>query len=57
MTNYDKNKGTSYFKYCDVNNFCRFAVPQKLPVRDFKWVEETSEFNENFIKSTKKIVL
>ena len=25
-------------------------MSQKLPVSDFKWVEETSQFNENFIK-------
>ena len=24
---------------------------QKLPVNGFKWVEETSKFNEDFIKS------
>ena len=25
-------------------------MSQNLPVNDFKWVEETSEFNEDFIK-------
>ena len=25
-------------------------MSQKLPVNDFKWVEETSQFNEDFIK-------
>ena len=26
-------------------------MPQNLPVNDFKWVEQTSEFKEDFIKS------
>ena len=26
-------------------------MSQKLPVNDFKWVKDISEFNENFIKS------
>ena len=26
-------------------------MPQKLPVNDFKWVEETLQFKEDFIKS------
>ena len=26
-------------------------MSQKLSVNDFKWVEETSQFNEDFIKS------
>ena len=27
------------------------AISQKLPVNGFKWVEETSQFNEVFMKS------
>ena len=26
-------------------------MSQKLPVNDFKWVEDISEFNEDFVKS------
>ena len=26
-------------------------MSQKLPVNGFKWVEETSQFNEDFIKT------
>ena len=26
-------------------------MSQKLPVNDFKWVEETFQFNENLIKN------
>ena len=41
----------SFLKYWDVNNLHDSAVSQTLPVNDFKWVEEASEFNENFVKS------
>ena len=27
------------------------SISQKLPLGHFKWVEETCEFNEDFIKS------
>ena len=46
----NKNKESSYLKYWDVNNLYGWAIPQKLPVNDFKCVEETSQFNEDFIK-------
>ena len=45
------NTELSYLKYWNVNNFYGWAVSQKLSVNDFKWVEETSQFNEDFIKS------
>ena len=51
MKSYDENKESSYFKYWDVNNLYGWAILQKLPVNDFKWVEETSRLNEDFIKS------
>ena len=51
MKNYDKNKELSYYKYWDVNNLYASAMSQKLPVNDFKWDEDISEFNEDFIKS------
>ena len=38
-------------KYWDVNNICEWAMSQKLPVNNFKWVEERSQFNEDFLKS------
>ena len=46
-----KNKELSYLKYLDVNNLYGWAMLQKFPVTEFKWVEDISEFNEVFIKS------
>ena len=51
MKIYDKNKESSYLKYWDVNNLYGWAVSQKLPVYKFEWIEQTSQFNEDFIKS------
>ena len=46
-----KDKELSYLKYWNVNNWYVWAFSQKLPVNDFKWVEDISEFDENFTKS------
>ena len=51
MKDYDKNKESLYLKYWDVNNLYGWAMSQKLPVNNFEWIEETSQFNENFIKN------
>ena len=43
-------KESSYINDWDVNNLYGWKMSQKLPVNSFKWVEETFEFNEYFIK-------
>ena len=51
VKDYDKNEESSYLKYWDVNNLYRWAVSRKLPVINFEWIEDTSQFNEDFINS------
>ena len=51
MKGYDKNNKSSYFKYLDINNLYELAISQKLPLNYFKWVEDISKFNEEFICS------
>ena len=50
MKDYDKNKESSYLKNWDVKNLYDWAMSQKLPVNKFEWIEDTSQFNEDFIK-------
>ena len=51
MKKYDKNKELPYLKYCDVNNLYDWEMSQKLPVNNFEWMKDTSQFNEDFIKN------
>ena len=51
MEDYDKNKESSYLNCCDVNDLYGWAMSQKLPVNNFEWIEENSQFNEDFIKT------
>ena len=53
MKNNDKNKESTYLEYLDANNLYGWAMSQKLPVRNFKWIEkgDISKFNEAFIKN------
>ena len=51
MKDYDKNRKSSYIQYWDVNNLYRWAMSQKLPVNNFEWIKDPSQFNEDFIKN------
>ena len=51
MNNYDKNKESSYLQHWDVNNLYGWAMLQKLPVNNFEWIKDTSQFNEGFLKN------
>ena len=51
MKNYDENKQSSYLKYWDVNNLYGWAISQILSVNKFKWIKDTSQFNQDFIKN------
>ena len=51
MKNYDKNKGSSYLQYCEVNNLYGWTMLPKLPVNYFEWMKDTSQFLEELIKN------
>ena len=51
MKDCGKNKESSYLKYWDVNNLYGWTMSQTLPVKKIEWIEDTSQFNEDFIKN------
>ena len=57
MEDYDKSKESSYLKYLDISNLYEWAMSQKLPVNNFTWIQDTSQFYEDFIKSILKKVM
>ena len=44
MEDYDKNNESLYLKYWDVSNLYGWATSQKLPVNNFEWIKDTSQF-------------
>ena len=50
MNNYDKKKKSSYIQYLDANNLYGKAMTEKLPVRGFRWMENISKIDEDFVK-------
>ena len=51
MNNYDESKESSYIQYLDANNLYGWAMSKKLPVNNFKWVNDVTQINEDFIKN------
>ena len=49
-----KDIADTVFKYSEVNNLYWWAMPQKLLPNGFKWFKNTSQFNNDFIKSCKE---
>ena len=49
--NYDKRIESSYLMYLDASSLYGWAMSKKLPVNGFKWENDLSRFNENFIKN------
>ena len=55
MNDYDKKKKPSYIQYLDANNLYGKAMTEKFPVRGFKWVNDISKIDEDFVKDYNKI--
>ena len=51
MKNYDKNKKSLYLQYWDVNSLYGWTMLQKLPVNNFEWIKDNSQFIEDFMKN------
>ena len=51
MKDYDKTNESSYIQYWDESNLHRWAMSQKLTINNFDWIEDITQFNEDFIKT------
>ena len=51
MKNYDKNKESSFIVYLDAHNLYEWPICKKLPVSDFKRIDDLSIFTEDLIKN------
>ena len=54
MKDYDKKKKSSYIQYLDANNLYGKAMTEKLPVRGFRWMDDISRMDEDFVRSYDK---
>ena len=54
MKDYDRKKKSSYIQYLDANNLYGKAMTEKLPVRGFKWLDDISKIDEDFVKDYDK---
>ena len=54
MKDYDKKEKSSYIQYLDANNLYGKAMTEKLSVRGFKWVNDISIMDEDFVKGYDK---
>ena len=54
MKDNDKNKGLTYLQFWDVNNLYGQGMLQKLPVNNFEWIKNTSQFNKDIMKNYKE---
>ena len=50
MKDFGKSKEPSYLQYWDVNGLYGWVISQKLPVDNFEWIKDTSQFHDDFIK-------
>ena len=49
MKDYDKKKKSSYIQYLDANNLYGKTMTEKLPVRGFRWMDDISRMDEDFV--------
>ena len=49
--NFDKGKYSSYITYFGKNNLQGWVMSKKLPMDMFKWSENISYFNEDYLKN------
>ena len=53
----EERKKKSYLKYWDVNYLYSWAMWQELLVNNFEWIEDTFQFNKDFVKNYNEKVM
>ena len=51
MRHFDKMEGSSYIQNWNINNLHGSAMSPKPLVNNFQWIEDHSQFNEDFRKT------
>ena len=54
MNDYDRKMKSSYIQYLDANNLYDKAMTEKLSVRGFRWMDDISKIDEDFVKDYNK---
>ena len=54
MKDYDKKKKSSYIQYLHANNLYGKAMTEKFQVRGFRWMNDISKIDEDFVKDYNK---
>ena len=54
MKDYDRKKKSSYIQYLGANNLYGKAMTEKLSVRGFRWMDDISKIDEDFVKDYDK---
>ena len=51
MKIYDKNEESSFLEHLDANDLYGYPLTEKMPVGNFKWVNNASKVDEEFLKN------
>ena len=54
MKDYNKDEEQSFLEYLDANNSHGTAMPEPLPVDDFKWIKDLFKIDRGFTKNSDK---
>ena len=54
MKDYDKKNKSSYIQYLDANDLYGKAMTEKLSVRGFRWMDDISRMDEDFVRGYDK---
>ena len=57
MNYFDKNKESPYLQNWNVNSLYVWAMSEKFQVSNFEWINDTSQFHEDFIKNYNEKVM